>query len=279
MDIRRRMIVPSLDAVRSRVEPGRRRVASIWRYQSVGDWNSNKTREPSAGPHARVLCDRKGAVTVAWRSQETRINAWWEKRPGECYWLDVTERDDRGTLLAAPRGEGRSEDSWRHQLITHVKSGDVVFHYDASQGGITACSVAKGAVGKKELDWPLPGRFESNGVTSQRLPSWGIRLERSTELAAAVPLEEIARTQSCLFPSLRALEEEVGDPLYYPFEMGSPHATHPLSGFVFKLPGVFVFGFPELARAAEGLTRPLPARERSPSSWMAPVTHLHPAAR
>ena len=216
---------------------------------------------------------------MAWRSQETSINTWWDKRPGERYWLDVTERDDRGNLLAAPRGEGRSADDWRHQLITHIESGDVVFHYDPSQRGITACSVAKGGVRKRELDWPPPGRFERNGVTSHRLPSWGISLERSTELGANVPLDEIARIQSSLFPSLLALEEEVGDPLYYPFELGSPQATHPLSGYVFKLPEVFVKGFPELASAAERLTRPLPAQERSRSSWKAPVTHLHTASR
>ena len=215
---------------------------------------------------------------MAWRSQETSINAWWENRPGELYWLDVTERDDRGTLLAAPCGGGKRADLWSHRLITHVKDGDVIFHYDPSQRGITACSVAKGGVGKRELDWPLPGRFERSGVTSHVLPSWGIRLERSTELAAAVPLEDIARIQSSLFPSLCALEEEVGDPLYYPFEMGNPQATHPLSGYVFKLPEVFVNGFPELASAAGRVTRPLPALERSRSARTALVTHLHPAS-
>lgn len=215
---------------------------------------------------------------MARRSQETTINAWWERRPGERYWLDVTERDDRGKLLAAPRGEGKWADSWTRRLITHVKDGDVVFHYDASQRGITACSVAKGGVGEREVDWPLPGRFERSGVTSHGLPSWAIRLERSTELADAVPLEEIARIQSSLFPSLCALEEEVGDPLYYPFEMGNPHATHPLSGYVFKLPEVFVKGFPELESAAERLTRPLPALEGSRSARTALVTYLHPAS-
>src|SRR6187399_1259853 len=131
----------------------------------MGIGTQTRQERPRQGRNARVPCDRKGSVAMAWRSQETSINTWWDKRPGERYWLDVTERDDRGNLLAAPRGEGRSADDWRHQLITHIESGDVVFHYDPSQRGITACSVAKGGVGKRELDWAPPGRFERNGVT------------------------------------------------------------------------------------------------------------------
>jgi len=213
------------------------------------------------------------------RTQDIRINAWWERRAGERYWLDLTKRDDRGKILASPRGEGKWGDFWGHRLITHVKSGDVVFHYDPSQQAITSCSLAKGRVVKEHLSWSLPAGSEGEGVTNHRVASWRIDLERSTELAAAVPLDEIAKIQSSLFPSLRALEEEVGDPLYYPFEMGSAQATHLLSGYVFKLPEVFVNGFPELESAAKRLIRALPERERSRSSWTVPVTHLHPASR
>jgi hypothetical protein len=70
---------------------------------------------------------------ISRRPVEDDINAWWEGVPGERYWLDVTNRNDRNELLAAPCDVGRRSASWAHRLVTHVKDGDVVFHYDALQ--------------------------------------------------------------------------------------------------------------------------------------------------
>lgn len=178
------------------------------------------------------------------------INAWWERVPGERFWLDVTHRDGRELLLAAPRGDDRSPNYWKHRLITHVKAGEVVFHYDASLRAIVAWSISHGRVEKRQLWWPPPAGPSGDAAFCQKLPSWGIGLRQSTTLGTAVPLHEIARIQWSLFPTLRALEDEVGDPLYYPFEMGSREATRPLPGYVFKLPAVFVRNCPELACAA-----------------------------
>jgi hypothetical protein len=177
------------------------------------------------------------------------INDWWKRTPGERYWLDVTDRDEREALLAAPKGDGKAADSWTHRLITHVRDGDVVFHYNPSQQGITRWSVASGRVRKQDLLWPYATGENGNGSGSQRLPSWGIELRQPVRLRAGVPLAEIARVQWKLFPALRALEDRSGGPLYYPFEMGMGDITRPLSGYVFKLPAVFVQGFAGFAGA------------------------------
>lgn len=209
-----------------------------------------------------------------WGRPADRIHAWWKDIPGEHYWLDVTERDGRDRLLAAPRNDGRGPGSWVHQLITHVRGGDVVFHFDAAQQAIAGWSIAMGRVEKQELRWPLSDAADGSGPGSRRLPSWGIRLRQSTRLDAAVSLVAIARHQSRLFPALRALEDAVGDPLYYPFEMGNDEATQLLSGFVFKLPAALVHGCPELASAAVRVARSLASRERdlSPVKTEAPGT-------
>jgi len=200
------------------------------------------------------------------------ISAWWKNVPGERYWLDVTGRHGRDQLLAAPRGEGKESTSWIHRVITHVRKGDVVFHYDASREAIVAWSVSDGRVEKKQLFWPLragPG----GAITSQKLHSWGIRLRQTTMLDDPVRLQEIARMQWSLFPALRALEDKAGHPLHYPFEMGNRAATRLLAGYVFKLPAVFVMGFPELASAAGHDVR-LPAELRTvPSRRTAAAPH------
>jgi hypothetical protein len=80
-----------------------------------------------------------------------------------------------------------------------------------------------------------------------------------TPLPRTLSLEEIAERQGGLVDELMALEEEVGDPLYYPFEIGTPNATRPLPGYLFKLPALFVASFPQLANSAPVLA---PAPER-----------------
>ena len=134
----------------------------------------------------------------------------------------------------------------------HVRGGDVVFHYDAAQAGITAASVCHGRVeNRRRVSWRVPGKDLEEG----RMPSWSIGLHASTPLDAVVPMSEIARIQWSLYPALRALEDEVGDPLYYPFEMGNQLATRPLSGYVLKLPAILVHGIPTLANAAAQFSR------------------------
>jgi hypothetical protein len=85
------------------------------------------------------------------------------------------------------------------------------------------------------------------------MPSWAIRLERSAPLDRVVHCDEIARIQWDLFPALRALEDKVGEPIYYPFAMDSASDTRLLAGYVFKLPVLFVECFPALARVGAHL--------------------------
>jgi len=188
----------------------------------------------------------------------TIVNAWWERVPGERYWLDVTDRRGWEERLASPRATGRRHDSCALRLITHVKEGDVVFHYDASQQAISACAVSQGRMDKRHLSWAPTGSTEYGDHWVR--PSWSIGLRHCTPLDEPVSLYEIARVQWDLFPRLRALEDEAGFELHYPFEMGDRRKTRPISGYVFKLPAVFVQSFPELSRAASSVARMLPSR-------------------
>lgn len=183
----------------------------------------------------------------------TFVNAWWEQVPGERYWLDVTNRQGWEERLASPRATRGQHDSWEQRLITHVKDGDVVFHYDASEQSIAACAVSQGRIDKRRLSWTRAGAPERGGHAGR--PSWSIGLRHCTRLDEPVSVHEIARVQWDLFPKLRALEDVAGLELHYPFEMGDPRKTRPIPGYVFKLPAVFVQSFPELARAAGSVDR------------------------
>jgi hypothetical protein len=145
--------------------------------------------------------------------------------------------------------------AWSHRLVLHVGRGDVVFHYFERERAIVGWSTAHGRALKDRLRdgarqvllWP---RAE---------PTWTVSLSGVTPLPRVLPLEDIAERQGSLVDALMALEGEVGDPLYYPFEIGNPNATRPLPGYLFKLPALFVASFPQLSSSAPVLA---PAPER-----------------
>jgi hypothetical protein len=183
------------------------------------------------------------------------IHPWWVGRPGEGYWLEVTDREFFGRRLATRRHDPRCMTAWSHRLVLHVGRGDVVFHYFERERAIVGWSTAHGR-GLKDrlrdgarqvLSWPRPE------------PTWTVSLSGVTPLPRVLPLEDIAERQGSLVDDLMALEGEVGDPLYYPFEIGNPNATRPLPGYLFKLPALFVASFPQLASSAPVLA---PAPER-----------------
>lgn len=202
------------------------------------------------------------------------VNAWWDRLPGERYWLDVTERPSRDECLAAPRGTGISSRSWTRRLITHVRDGDVVFHYDAAQQAIAAWSVSHGRVEKRQLDWASPGTPAPLGKLTK--PSWSIRLQNFTRLDEPVTHFDIARVQWDLFPTLRSLEDHAGGTLHYPFEMAGRNSTRPLAGYVFKLPAVFVDSFSGLAHAAATALRLQPGHPSAAHATS--VLPVHPLA-
>ena len=178
------------------------------------------------------------------------VNTWWNDLPGERYWLAITASCGGEGVLAVPRKRGRGSSSKAHGLISHVRAGDAIFHYDGAQQAIVACSTARGRVHDRLLTWEADTRRA--GVASL-VPGpaavWAIDLERATPLDRHVPIDEIACAHSALFPALRAFEDEVGDPLYYPFAMCGASGSFVLPGRVFKLPALFVRSFPELAQA------------------------------
>jgi len=201
----------------------------------------------------------------------TAVNAWWERVPGERFWLDVTERQGWEERLASPRATGRRYDSWQLRLITHVKDGDIVFRYDASEQAIVACAVSQGPIDKRHVSWAPIGTRE--GGDHWVRPSWSIGLRHCKRLDETVSMHEIARVQWDLFPQLRAIEDAAGLELHYPFEMGDRRKTRPIPGHVFKLPAVFVQSFPELSRAAGSITRMLPSQPGAAPAHEALAVH------
>src|SRR5262245_46886327 len=194
------------------------------------------------------------------------VNCWWADRPNERFWLVVARQDEMKDVLVVPEESPNDVASWVSQLPAYLPRRDVVFQYDAERQAITAWSRARGPASRQEA-----GRSGDDARRSRsRRASWLIKLHGWRLLHTPVAIDEIARIQWGLFPALRALEDKVGDPLYYPFAMGSPMETHPLPGRMFKLPAMFVEHFAPLSEVArETRTAEPSAAARRVASWWA----------
>ena len=180
----------------------------------------------------------------------SNVHAWWEHRPEECFWLGI---DSAGAAegLAAPSEEGHRQRRDLPSLIRHIRSGEVVFHYDTAAQAITGWAVASGKVRQSGF---VRGKSQETAVLQppRWVPSLVMGLGPTTTIAPTVTIAQIAQAQWTLFPVLREFEDRVGEPLYYPFTIEGPGLANLQSGHVFKMPRALVEAIPSL-RAAEAV--------------------------
>jgi len=206
------------------------------------------------------------------------VHCWWEGLPNERFWLVVSRFENGKDVLEVPDEDRNDVASWVSDLVAYVPPRDVIFHYHPTSQAIVSWAKPRGRAERREPGWSLTGMHDRSAAR----PRWVLKVKDRRPLAPAVTAAEIASIQWELFPALRALEDKVGDPLYYPFAMGSPDETHTLPGRVFKLPALFVERFPVLAAVASETRAPKAARaarHRASSWWTALDDLLEPRTK
>lgn len=169
------------------------------------------------------------------------LNRWWKSRAGEKYWLEVTRRPDLGADLKAPQNNEHGREFWSYSLVKEVEAGDVVFHYDGVAQAIVARSVAVGTHWEGELLWAARGASaRAANVMPHPRPGWYLGLERFEQLHEGLPLEAMRQRSEEIRHFRNALAEQVGEPLYFPFELSKSRPMRPMQGYLFKLPAEFV---------------------------------------
>jgi hypothetical protein len=165
------------------------------------------------------------------------IHRWWDRRSREVFWLEVTRREDIGANLKAPQTNERGEQFWSYSLVTEVREGDVIYHYDGNAQAIVARSLAVGIPWEDELMWAARGSSARNAkVVPHARRGWFFGLERYEPLAVPITLEHIRQKANALLELKNSLVREVGEPLYFPFELSGSRPVRPMQGYLFKLP-------------------------------------------
>jgi hypothetical protein len=170
-----------------------------------------------------------------------RIQHWWELRPDEIFWLEVTRRPDLGANLNAPQTNEDGKEYWSYSLIKAINEGDVVYHYDGNSEAIVARSIAMGVPWNDQVIWAARGSSaRSANITPHPRPGWYRGLEGYERLPVAITLDAIREKDTEIRFLKRSLAAEAGEPLYFPFETGDKRPLRPLQGYLFKLPKDFL---------------------------------------
>jgi hypothetical protein len=173
---------------------------------------------------ARLALSGAGASAARAEAGSDALARWWQGKPDERYWLEVSEREEFGGDLRAPDDRRTS-----HTLVAEVEPGDVVFHYDKTRHSI---------IGWSEVVRPARRRAgEYRARLGGMLGFTHVTLERLREFDAQIR-------------ALAAEMEGLGyDMRGFPFERSGSRPIRPLPAYLSKLPRRIVTAVPELAEA------------------------------
>src|SRR5688500_7091119 len=123
---------------------------------------------------------------------KSRLHTWWDKKPNEIFWLEVTGRSDIGVNLKAHQANEHGADFWGYSLLKYVNQGDVVFHYDRTQQAIVALSIATGEFWIDNITWAARGTYAREaGIQPHIRLGWYVGLEDYKKLKTFLDLELI----------------------------------------------------------------------------------------
>lgn len=187
------------------------------------------------------------------------VHRWWDQDPEEIYWLEITNRPDVGNDLHAPALDDSGARTPSYQLVSEVKDGEVVFHYEKEARGITSWSVAQGGFWEAETVWGTPRSTGRSGAPVAPYPRDGLwhGLMGPYALEAPLGLDEIRGAESKLREIHGQLTERYSSPLYLAFQLRSD-GVRASQGYLQKLPAEIVSHFSQL-RAVVGATHHRPS--------------------
>ena len=77
------------------------------------------------------------------------IHRWWDGDPSETFWMEITQREDLGANLLAPKLDNDGRETWEYALILETRPGDTVFHWH--RDGDHGCNDVRGSIDESNL--------------------------------------------------------------------------------------------------------------------------------
>jgi hypothetical protein len=201
-----------------------------------------------------------------------RLNEWWRDDPAECYWLEITDRDDLGANVQALQRDGSGRENWSYALVTALRPGDIVLHWHKTQRqvpGIVGYARAADGPFEDELVWQARGSYgQARPTVGHPQPSWRYELTGYTPLPTPVEQGAFQRAEAALKAIKQKLEAGHSGPLYFPFAFYASRPVRVMQAYLVKFPAAILEAVPELAAIPRVRAKPplRPARETAASS-------------
>ena len=193
------------------------------------------------------------------------IREWWDD--SQIYWIEVTDRSDLGANLLAPKVSHSGLPTPSYTLVSHVKPGDVVFHWwkqGSGEPGFVARSVASSPAVDSWIDWQARGTYgRKAGEDTEGREAWLVALEAYEELRDVVTLSDVRDGEEAVRQVRNELQDLHGSPLYFPFAISEKRPIRTAQGYLFKLPAELV--------DVLGLDSPVPRKPDAPRRKRKPV--------
>jgi len=199
-------------------------------------------------------------------------NPWWESSASERYWIEITSRENLGEDLLSPKTGVGGRPTPGYESMTHVKVGDIVFHYWQQQGqepAIVSFSQVIGAAFDSTITWRPHGKNASR-LQPRKSVAWQVPLGGMTDLARPVSLSDLRAKSDRLKSLFDSLRQTHGDPVYFPFAWYQDK-LRAQQLYLTKFPADLVEIFPDLqvlvtSAVNDGAHRPKTTEPRSRTS-------------
>jgi hypothetical protein len=164
------------------------------------------------------------------------LNTWWEGDPDQRYWMEVATTGSMGDVLVAPRF---SEASWSYELVSQVRQGDRILHWQSEGGlrGLVGWSVATGGPEiTPSYAWQprgTSGRALSGPRTTE---GWVVALGGLNRFDPPLTAHELQEVRQQVLAVNASLERAHRKPTYFPFYLYGGRELRAQQGYLVKFP-------------------------------------------
>lgn len=179
---------------------------------------------------------------------------WWDDRPEEIYWVEITDRADIGKDLAAPQEAEDGGSYWSYDLVNEVAEGDVVLHYETRPvNRMASWSRAVGQPYGDYLTWGAHGQAGGRGpVAPYERPAWRRPLDGPFLLEQAISMRDFRESEDAIRDIHERLKEAYSPrSLYFPFQLSEARPVRAFQGYMAKMPRELLLVVPQLAPLVE----------------------------
>ena len=166
------------------------------------------------------------------------IHRWWDGDPSETFWMEITQREDLGANLLAPKLDNDGRETWEYALILETRPGDTVFHWHRDgdhEPALVGYSTITGIATDATMQWAPHTRGARDARETVR-DSWLVPIADFTPLAAPIDLSGIRRREDQLRRLLLKLKSDHGPPIYYPWNFSDLRPMRTAQAYLAKMP-------------------------------------------